>query len=225
MNRGTTIGPCAAVIALLCLAVSLPIDSALAQQKQQVSFKVPAENNKFGTQQNIPVGDSPSHIMRVFEVHSTFPSNAPLINGLKLTEIWNRGIADIGDGAGNGSTYFVFVMEGGDKFFVRNANVIQPSPAAGKFVATTVGHIFGGTGKLATIQGIARQVTTFDPVGVLSAIQSSTSSTRWANKLTLVAKNGARDRSSGSFPDIRRTLPMVRFAPKSGPRADIPASP
>jgi len=164
MNRCTTIGPCVAVIALLCLAVSLPTDSAVAQQKQQVSFKVPAENAKYGTQQNVVVGDSPSHIVRVFEVHYTFPGNAPVINALKLAEVWNRGVADIGDGAGNGSTYFVFVMEGGDKFFVRNANVIQPAAAAGKFTATTVGHISGGTGKLATIQGIARQVTTFDPI-------------------------------------------------------------
>ena len=161
MNRHTIT---LTAMALLSLAVSLPAGSALAQQKQQVSFKVLAENNKYGTQQNVAIGDGPNHIVRVFEVHSTFPSNAPVINGLKLTEIWNRGIADIGDGAGNGSTYFVFVMEGGDKFFVRNANVIQPAAAAGKFVATTVGHITGGTGKLATIQGIARQVTTFDPI-------------------------------------------------------------
>jgi hypothetical protein len=148
-------------MALLCLTIAVP--GAVAQQKQQVSFKVLAENAKYGTQQNVVVGDGSNHIVRVFEVHYTFPNNAPVINGLKVAEVWNRGIADIGDGAGNGSTYFVFVVEGGDKFFVRNANVIQPA-AAGKFVATTVGHITGGTGKLGTIQGIARQVTTFDPI-------------------------------------------------------------
>ena len=80
MNRGTTIGPCAAVIALLCLAVSLPIDSALAQQKQQVSFKVPAENIKYGVQQNVAVGDELGHIVRVFGCTrpslATHPSSA-----------------------------------------------------------------------------------------------------------------------------------------------------
>jgi len=92
-----------------------------------------------------------------------FPSNAPVISGLKLAETWQRGIADIADGAGTTSSYYVFVMENGDKFFVRNANVIQPA-AAGKLVATGVGHITGGTGKLEKIQGIARQLTTFDPI-------------------------------------------------------------
>jgi hypothetical protein len=50
-----------------------------------------------------------------------------------------------------------------DKFFVRNANVIQPAGAE-RLVATGVGHITGGTGKLGSIQGTARQVTTFDPI-------------------------------------------------------------
>ena len=54
-------------------------------------------------------------------------------------------------------------MENGDKFFVRNVNVIQPA-TAGKLTGTGVGHITGGTGKLATIQGIVRQLTTFDPI-------------------------------------------------------------
>ena len=161
MNRRTTITLTS--MALLCLAASLPAGSAVAQQKQQVSFKVPAENIKFGLQQNVVAGDVPNHILRVFEVHQAFPGNAPVFNGLKLTETWQRGIADIADGAGTTSSYYQFTMENGDKFFVRNANVIQPA-AAGKLVATGVGHITGGTGKLGMIQGIVRSVTTFDPI-------------------------------------------------------------
>jgi hypothetical protein len=152
-----------ATMALLCLAISLPAGSAIAQQKQQVSIKIPGENIKFGLQQNVVVGDAPNHIVRVFETRATFPNNAPIINGLKLAEIWQGGIADIADGAGTTTSYFLYVMENGDKFVVRNANIIQPA-GAGKLVATGVGHITGGTGKLGTIQGIARQVTTFDPI-------------------------------------------------------------
>jgi hypothetical protein len=161
MNRRTTMTLTA--MALLCLAVSLPASSAVAQQKQQVSFKVPAENIKFGVQQNVSVGDAPNHILRLFETHATFPNNPPVINGLKLAEIWQRGLAEIADGAGRTSSYYLFVMENGDKFFVRNVNVIQPA-TAGKLTGTGVGHITGGTGKLATIQGIVRQLTTFDPI-------------------------------------------------------------
>jgi hypothetical protein len=101
--------------------------------------------------------------VRVFETHTTFPNNAPVINGFKLVETWNRGIADIADSAGTASSYYIFVMENGDKFFVRNVNVSQ-SAASGKLVATGVGHITGGTGRFGTIQGVVRQLTTFDPV-------------------------------------------------------------
>ena len=161
MNRRTTMTLTA--MALLCLAVSLPAGTAVAQQKQQVSFKVPGENIKFGVQQNVSVGDVPNHILRLFETHATFPNNPPVINGLKLAEIWQRGLAEIADGAGRTSSYYLFVMENGDKFFVRNVNVIQPA-TAGKLTGTGVGHITGGTGKLGTIQGIVRQLTTFDPI-------------------------------------------------------------
>jgi len=150
-------------MALLCLAVSLPESSAVAQQKQQVSVKVPAENNKYGPQQNIQVGDVPNHIVRVFEVHYSFPANAPSINGLKLVEAWQRGLADVSDGAGSTSSYYVYAVENCDKFFVRSAAVIQPG-TAGKLTATAVGHITGGTGKLAGIQGIARTLASFDPI-------------------------------------------------------------
>jgi hypothetical protein len=161
MNRCATIT--LTIMALLCLGVCLPADGAVAQQKQQVSFKVSAENTKYGMQQNVVVGDVPNHIVRVFEVHYTLPSNQPVINGLKFVESWQRGVADVADGAGTTSSYFLYVMENGDKFFVRNAAIIEAA-GGGKLSAAAVGHITGGTGKLATIQGIARFVGTFDPI-------------------------------------------------------------
>jgi hypothetical protein len=73
---------------LLCVAFALPAHNAVAQQKQQVSFKAAAENNKITQHLNIEAGDVPNHIVRVFEVHNTYPNNAPIINGLKcLSEI------------------------------------------------------------------------------------------------------------------------------------------
>jgi hypothetical protein len=80
-----------ATAALLCLAIGLPESTALAQQKQQVSFKVPDENAKFIVSQNVEVGDVPNHIVRIFEVQNRLPNNTPAINGLKPVELWNRG--------------------------------------------------------------------------------------------------------------------------------------
>jgi hypothetical protein len=142
------------IMAALCLAVTLPAGNAVAQQKQQVSVKATADNSKLTQQQNVDVGDVPNHIVRAYEVHRTFPNNAPVINGIKLVEEWDRGITDLIDGNGSSTQYSAFVMEDGDKFFARVANVLQN--ALGKVSGTNAGYITGGTGKFATIQGIVR---------------------------------------------------------------------
>jgi hypothetical protein len=146
---------------LLCLAVALPGSDVLAQQKQQISIKVPTEYNKYTQNQIIDVGDVPNHFVRSFELHSTVPANAPTINGLKLIEEWHRGTADVTDGHGTASFYIIYVMENGDKAFARASTVIQP--ASGKSLGTISGRIIGGTGKLAGLQGNVRVLATFDP--------------------------------------------------------------
>jgi hypothetical protein len=159
MTRRATI----ARIAMALLAVSLSAGGVVAQTKQRVSLRVPLQNLKFEIHQSIEVGDVPSHIVRVFELHYTVPSsNAPLINGLRLKEAWQRGTADISGGVGTTSSYFECLMENGDKFFSRNEAVIQPT-GSGKIASIGVGHIFGGTGTLGSIQGTTRNATTFDP--------------------------------------------------------------
>jgi hypothetical protein len=147
--------------ALLGLAGVLPQSEGLAQQKQQFTYKASAESSKFTQQQNVDIGDTPNHFVRVFEVRRTFPNNPPMINGLKLVEEWDRGVADLADGHGSNTGYSVFVLENGDKFFVRTAGITQA--AAGKLNVTIVGRITEGTGKLAGIQGVLRTITNFDP--------------------------------------------------------------
>jgi hypothetical protein len=158
MYRRATLTPTSLV---LCLAVGLLARSADAQEKQHVSFKMPAENSKYTQQVNIEVEDAPHHIVRIFEIHRTFPNNAPLINGLKLVEVWDRGTADYIDGNGTNLIYSTGVMENGDKFFSRGAVIVQNS--ATKLSATAILYITGGTGKLAQIQGIIRTVANLDP--------------------------------------------------------------
>ncbi len=135
--------------------------NAAAQQKQQVSFKVPAESSKFTISQNLEVGDRPSHIVRLFEVQSRLPNNTPAINGLKPVEVTQRGIADLTEGTGNATSYYILMMENGDKLFARSVNVAQN--VSGKITATSVALITGGTGRLAGIEGNLRQVVGFDP--------------------------------------------------------------
>lgn len=156
MNRQSMLSLAAAGLIGLCVT-----GIAAAQEKQRVSYKVPAENAKFTQQLFIDVGDAPGHQVRVLEVHFSFPSNPPVINGVKLAEAWARGTSDYTDGNGPNTGYLVFALESGDKFFARYSLVAQNS-GSGKSNATLVGSITGGTGKFAGIRGLVQQVSTFD---------------------------------------------------------------
>jgi hypothetical protein len=153
-------------IALLALAMALPGDQAAAQQMQRVAYKTLAANTKYTQQHFIDVGDVAGHQVRVNELYRTFPNDPPVINGLKLKEHWSRGMTDYTDTNGTGTNYQIFIMENGDKFFVRSTtvaqNIINPDGSK-KAVATGTGFITGGTGKLAGITGIVRIVGVFDP--------------------------------------------------------------
>jgi hypothetical protein len=160
MHRLAAIGPTS--IALLSLAIAVPAGGAIAQQTQHVSFKASAENSKYTQQQFLDVGDVPGHQVRSFEIHRTFPANAPVIAGMKIKELWTRGTSDYVDGNGAFITYGVNVLENGDKFFTRG-NGVARGTEPGKYSTTTISYITGGTGKLAGIQGIMRTTGSAEP--------------------------------------------------------------
>jgi hypothetical protein len=160
MNRRATL--ILTTIGLLCVAVAQPGSDAIAQQTQQVSYKVTAENSKYTQQQFLDVGDVAGHQVRSFEIYRTFPTNAPVINGMKMKETWTRGISDYVDNNGTATTYNVYVLENGDKFFTRGT-VLARSAGPGKLSNVTVAYITGGTGKLAGIQGIVRTTGSAEP--------------------------------------------------------------
>ena len=159
------------ICAITALGLSLSFTNAVAQQVQHVSFKSPAENSKYTEQHVIDVGDVPGHQVRVYEIHRTYPSNPPVINGLKLTDAWTRATSDYINGMGTGNNYAVYVVENGDKFFVHSTLVAQSS-GGGKLTATVSGVITGGTGKLAGISGIVQSVTQADPKASFNENQS-----------------------------------------------------
>ena len=156
-------------IALSSLAVALPANNALAQER--LAFKVSAENTKYTQQNAIDVGDVSGHRVRLFEIHRTYPSKAPEINGMKIVESWSRGISDYTNNNGEAITYGVYVLENGDKFFTRGTSVTVQSPESSNLTVTTVGPIMGGTGKLARINGMARMSTSANPSTGLNETQ------------------------------------------------------
>jgi len=137
-------------IAWMWLAAVLTASNALAQQR--LVFKVGAESTKYTQQHAIDVGDVAGHQVRLFEIHRTYPGDAPTIGGTKIVESWTRGVSDYTDNNGEGTIYGVYVLENGDKFFTR-----------GNLTATTVGPITGGTGKLSRINGMVRTSASANP--------------------------------------------------------------
>jgi hypothetical protein len=168
MNRRNAIN----ISALAALGLLLSLNSAVAQQIQHVSFKSAAETSKYTEQHVIDVGDIPGHQVRVYEIHRTYPTNQPVINGLKLTEAWTRATSDYVNNSGSGDNYSVFVLENGDKFFAHSTLVAQSS-GTGKLTATVSGVITGGTGKLSGIKGTVQSVTQAEPKAGINESQTT----------------------------------------------------
>jgi hypothetical protein len=145
--------------------------SAFAQERQHVSYKPLPENTKYTQQNIIDVGDVPGHQVRIYEIHRTFPTNPPMINGLKLVENWSRGTSDYIDNNGTNTTYGVNVMENGDKFFTR-VSLLAQSPAPGKLNFWSTGTVTGATGKLAGMQGLVRSTGSAEPKAGVNETQT-----------------------------------------------------
>ena len=141
--------------ALLCLAAAPRAGDALAQP-QRLTFKVEQANARYTQQHTIDVGDVPGHQVRVFEVRRTYPSNPPVINGVKIVQSWTRGISDYTNNNGPAVVYHVYVGENGDKFFVTSSAISVQAPGTRTMTITTVGTVTGGTGEFFGIQGLLR---------------------------------------------------------------------
>jgi hypothetical protein len=148
--------PLAATI--LACAAALAIASASdasAQAKQKVTYKVAAKDAKYPQRHTLDVGDEPGHTLSLYEIHRTFPSDAPIVNGMKLKEIWTRGYGDYLDNSGPSINYSMYVLENGDKFFTKSTTMGQAN-AAGRRTTISVGQVTGGTGKFANMRGTFR---------------------------------------------------------------------
>jgi hypothetical protein len=165
---------------LCCWSVGVLVASAVLTVSttsgwaQQEKFKWSTKGaegavNKYTQQLAIDVGDVPGHQVRVYEIHTVYPANWPVLNakGLRIVESWARGASDYIDGNGRVSGYFVDIYENGDKVFGRYEGNTQ-TVVKGDATSTTyhgVGTITSATGKLRGIQGLARTVCTTPELG------------------------------------------------------------
>ena len=142
-------------VSAMCLVVALPAGEALAQQKQKVIYKVGAGDTKYTQRHTLDGGVEAGHQMTLYEIYRGFPGDAPVINGVKLKETWTRGYGDYLSSNGISVNYATFVLENGDKFFIKSSTMGH-ADAGGKRSTVSVGQILGGTGKFAGMKGLAR---------------------------------------------------------------------
>ena len=161
---------------LICGAlvlVAFASTSAWAQEKQKYLFKTPAGVSQYVQQHAIDVGDVPGHQVRVYEVHSTYANEAPVYNGVKVKESWNRSVSDYTDGSGRSFGYGVTALENGDKIFSRTELTTQTSVAADGSKTTrsySVVTLTGGTGAFRGIHGTLRGITDTDFKNLAGAV-------------------------------------------------------
>ena len=141
---------CAAAL----LACALP--GAWAQERQKLSYTATAADTKYTKREMLEIGDAAGHTVGIFEIHRTFSSNPPTINGVKVKESWTRGYSDyVSKTNGLSTNYTTFVLEDGDKFFTV-ARTMGQADGSGRRSTTSVGEVIGGTGKLAAMKGVVR---------------------------------------------------------------------
>ncbi len=142
------------------------ISAAWAQQKQKISYKLPAELSKFTQQHVLAVGDVPGHQVRIYEVHRTYPKDLLVVEGVRVVEEWLRGYSDYIDINGPAWGYGIYLLENGDKIFTRlhgSSQTIANPDESKKSTFTGVITLAGGTGKFRGILGTLRATVIFDP--------------------------------------------------------------
>lgn len=141
-------------------SVAFAVGDASAQEKQKYSFKQPADAvSKYTQQLAIDVGDVPGHQVRVLELHTTYATEAPVYDGVKVKEGWLRGVSDYTDSSGHITAYTTALLENGDKIFGRYEGITKTTVAADGSKTTrtdAVTTLTGGTGKFRGIRGTIR---------------------------------------------------------------------
>ena len=116
--------------------------------------------SSYPQQLNIDVGDTPGHIVGVYELLNVAgPNDKPNCEGLKEKETRNYGYRDYRDRNGHTWGYSVTILENGDKIYAQYSGTTRTRVAADgsrKTTTDTVSTWTGGTGRYQTVRGLGR---------------------------------------------------------------------
>lgn len=145
-----------AVLLAACLVASP--GEAFAQQKHKYFFKAPPGTSKFTQTHLMDVGDVPGHQVRIAELQSKYPGEAPVYDGVKVVEARAVLVSDYIDANGSSFIYSVSTLENGDKIFARTEILTHTTVVDGarRTSFTSVVTLTGGTGRFKGIRGTLR---------------------------------------------------------------------
>jgi len=153
----------AAVVALCSVGIGGQVQ---AQEKRSFSVSSIGTKGQYIQQLAIDVDDVAGHQVRVYEVKRTFAAdNTPIIDGVKVVELWSRGLSNYTAGIGPTSGTTTYVMENGDKIFLEYTAVVEATiteSGSKRGASHSTAKIVGGTGRFAKIRGTEIEVTEFD---------------------------------------------------------------
>lgn len=154
----TTLFDCSKAWLLAPLAM-MASQHAFCQNKQTVSWSLPAGSSRFIQEQVIEVGDVPGHKLRIFESHVDYQNVSLSLDGVKVKESFTRGTSDYTNGTGTTSNYAVYLLEDGNRLFAKESGVGKATVSADGTVAlkyAVVATFTGGTGKFRGMKGQLR---------------------------------------------------------------------
>ena len=100
------------------LSAWLLANLAWAQQKFSINTTSEGVKSSYVQQHIIDVGDVAGHQVRILEVHRVHTLKHIELDGVKVTEEWDRGFSDYTNGVGPARGYGIWVLEDGNKVFL-----------------------------------------------------------------------------------------------------------
>jgi hypothetical protein len=149
--------------------------TALAQQRQPLSYDAAAAETTYAANYRVAAGDVPDHLLRVFDLRRVFTRRPPMFQGVAAKEMWERGWADTIDQSGSESSYVTYLLEDGSKVFGRYVGTVSSfrwPDGSRHFDILGVITLSGGTGLFARLRGIVRIRASIDPGADSNQIES-----------------------------------------------------
>jgi hypothetical protein len=139
---------------------------AAEPERHALAYSLDPAATRYVRQYRVEVGDVPRHELRVFDLTRRFTRAAPAIDGVRVSESQERGVADLVDQDGSESAYVIYLLEDGNRVFGRYSGTVQtrrwPDGSRHYDVRGTI-ELTGGTGRFEAIRGSLTVWQALDP--------------------------------------------------------------